>query len=517
MQLNTKLTKLTQDKLATRLQNMFDYESDNYLVNINLKQEISQLLFSYQLLHIFNLITAFRTNSILLDGSDTGTGKTYTAIALCAQLGLRPFIICPKTVMNKWLNVCNIFNVDYLNIINYEAINKTILDINDNVLLEVEEKVEKVEKEKKDKKENLTYNWKLPKRSIIIFDEAHKCKNPKTNNGRLLMSVLEIEKNIEKNKENFNKFKKFKKFNKDKEEKYKEEKTKVLLVSATISDSPANFSIFGYLLGFYSSLKKSRKWILSMLREDKLNLSMNLNINKLSNINKKIYPYLGSRVKIEELGDAFPQNQICADCYTLEDKTQEEIINKNFKLVKNLLTSNSGKDTLKDLNDAKYKLEQAKLNIFENLIQEYIDNGYSVVVFVNFVNSVNKLVSMFKDREDIALTSMTGFTSLEERNININLFQENKSNLIISTIRVGGLGIDLHDLNGKKRVSLISPTYSSVDLIQALGRIARAGSKSPALQRIIYTSNTVEEAICLRVTEKIKFLNDLNNNDLLNL
>ena len=79
-------------------------------------------LLEYQFLHIFNLMTAFRSNNIIVDGSDTGTGKTYTSIALCKQLKLKPFIICPKTIMSTWEYVCKIFQVTPLGIVNYESI-----------------------------------------------------------------------------------------------------------------------------------------------------------------------------------------------------------------------------------------------------------------------------------------------------------------------------------------------------------------------------------------------------------
>ena len=62
------------DKLNKRLDHMFKYESDEFFININLNKDIASKLFEYQFLHIFNLITAFRSNRIIIDGSDPGTG-----------------------------------------------------------------------------------------------------------------------------------------------------------------------------------------------------------------------------------------------------------------------------------------------------------------------------------------------------------------------------------------------------------------------------------------------------------
>ena len=42
------------DKLNKRLDHMFKYETDNFFANINLKKEVADKLYDYQLLHVFN-------------------------------------------------------------------------------------------------------------------------------------------------------------------------------------------------------------------------------------------------------------------------------------------------------------------------------------------------------------------------------------------------------------------------------------------------------------------------------
>src|SRR5680860_77950 len=70
--------------------------------NVNIKQSVLDNLLPYQTLHTFNMISALKNNNVVIDGSFTGTGKTYTSIAACAQLGLIPFVICPKSIIHKW-------------------------------------------------------------------------------------------------------------------------------------------------------------------------------------------------------------------------------------------------------------------------------------------------------------------------------------------------------------------------------------------------------------------------------
>ena len=77
------------------------------------------------------------------------------------------------------------------------------------------------------------------------------------------------------------------------------------------------------------------------------------------------------------------------------------------------------------------------------------------------------------------------------------------------------MGISLHDIHGgHPRISLISPTWSSIELIQALGRINRANAKSPAIQRIIYVNSSIEDKIAEKVKNKLNNVNDINNGDL---
>ena len=110
------------NKLNRLIDHAMNYETDDYLLNINLKADVSDKLFSYQYRHVFNMMSSFRNNKVVLDGSDTGTGKTYTTVALCKQLRLKPLIICPKSIISNWEMVCKYFNVKPLAIVNYETI-----------------------------------------------------------------------------------------------------------------------------------------------------------------------------------------------------------------------------------------------------------------------------------------------------------------------------------------------------------------------------------------------------------
>lgn len=478
-------------KLNKRLEHMLDFETDDFFVKIDLDKNIEDKLFDFQMFHVFNLLTAFRNNNIILDSSDTGTGKTYTTIALCKQLRLKIFIICPKPLISHWKNICKYFNVDNIGIVNYELIrNGKMYDANENI---IECKYLKItQMESRNKKGNITkdnkYTWTLPRNSIVIFDEVHKCKNRNTKNAKLLLSA----KNL----------------------------WKVLMLSATVSDKPEMFHVFGYMLGCYKSLSQSSNWINGMIREDK----MAMDNNKLSAINRFIFPNKGSRMQIKELGSKFPMNQVSADLYfvSTEDKIK---VNKAFEVMEfnnDILkgktnneidkpdSTNRGK-ILTEITKARQLLECIKIPIIHELIQEYHENGYNVVVFLNYTESIHTLAKLLKTDSII-----NGEKTTEEINENIKKFQNNETNILICNSMMTD-GMSLHDLHGVPRVSLISPSFSAIQLIQNLGRISRAGAKTPALQRIIFCSGTCEEVICNRIKNKLQFLAKLNDNDLINI
>lgn len=58
---------------------------------------------------------------------------------------------------------------------------------------------------------------------------------------------------------------------------------------------------------------------------------------KLYVIHNALYPQYGSRLKISELGDLFPKNNILANCYYLENHEEvEKAYNEINKLLREL-------------------------------------------------------------------------------------------------------------------------------------------------------------------------------------
>ena len=440
-----------------------DYNSS--ILNVELDKDIHKNLFDYQVTHVQNLIGALQKNNIAIDTSDTGCGKTYCALAICKQLNLSPIIICPKSIMSNWNKLALEFKIKPLFVCNYETIKKGKYYRNGNCYDRVNCPYLVYKKKKKQ------YGWRnLKKNHIIIFDEVHFCKSKSSLNGRLLLASKE---------------------------------QKLLLLSATLIDDISSFEIFTFMLDWCNNIRRTTHYLIAETR----------GYTDFKYLSKKLYPDYGSRISIKTLGDRFPKNNIIIDTY--DDDENYNVIDEEYKKIKLFYKKLEQKEDksanlLANISFSRQKIELCKLGIISDLVKQYLENKYSVVVFVNFTKSLKLLSEMLGTN-----CLIYGKQTYEERMKNIEDFQENKRRVIISNICAGGQSINLHDKHGDHpRVSLIVPSYSSIQLIQALGRIHRAGSKTPCTQRIIFCSGTVEENIVKKLKEKIYHLSSINDNDL---
>lgn len=457
------------------------------------KEEIMVLqpfkLLNYQIPHAEQMKEAVRNSKCVLDASDTGTGKTYVAISVCKDMNYEPFIICPKSVIPTWIDVAKKFNVKLFGVANYELLKgcKYYTENLEKVECPYMDKVKIPDPSGKTDGDGKyimvnTFRFMLPKNVMIIFDEAHRCKNHKSITSRMLRAI-------------------------------NKSASKIMLLSATISDKVQCFKPFGEVFGFYDDIKKYNLWLRKAKKAATVYYSKkNYTSDQitLDIIHNRIFPAHGSRMKIAELGDMFPKNQVCYQAYMCENKDQVQeqydIIREAFQELKD---KELRSEALGKLIRARMKVEMFKMPIMLDVIDEALDNGYSVAVFVNYIESMEYLAHYFETD-----CLIHGSQTLEERQDSIDQFQSNKSKIIISIIQAGGVGISLHDIHGgHPRMSVISPTWSGQDMMQVLGRIHRAGSQSPALQRIIYCAETYEEEICKLIQAKminITALNDQN-------
>lgn len=475
-------------------------------------------LLDYQKEHADTIIDSIINHSRALDASDTGTGKTYVSVYVCQQLNLIPFIICPKSVKNTWITILGGlgYKPNEYWVTNYESLytKKSIVGFDQET-------------------KKFTWNFdsfpeikKHKSRILFIYDEAHRCKNIDSNNCKIAMAL-------------------------------QEHKVKILLLSATLADKIEFFLPFGLILGFYNDLESGLIWM------------SNLN-NSPVLINKKIFNEYGSRMKKSDTQNIFSNNKIYFNSIFIENqfeieqkydriyklmefaksskitkpaptnkkkenKKKEDKENKdddtddidiaNIKATDILVADDDGnleiENGLEDddnkltprqqcrveIMSLRQEIELLKVNTMANMATDYIKKNKSVVIFVNFTKTIIKL----KERLNTDCV-IWGLQNIQERNKAIDDFCSDKSRLIICNIKAGSEGISLHDTIGKyPRVSIISPTWSAQDLLQALGRIHRAMGKTDCVQEVIYCKNTVEEHMGYTIRNKINNIRLVND------
>jgi hypothetical protein len=446
-----------------------------------------------QVPHTQSLLDSIYLNGFAFDASETGTGKTYCAASIARETGRPVVVISPKSVIPAWVKILKLFGVVPSVIVNYEKLGRG------NTKWMKWKKLQDPTMPWKEKEKREIPDFRFPKQSLIILDEGHKCKGTDTTNSWMMVSLTL-------------------------------QGYTVLVSSATAASSPLEMKAFGFLTKLHNLYDftdfcriHGASWVgrwgalnWDAASEEAKKTMVGLN-NYLFNEKK-----CASRMTREDFGDLFPESQIDANAFDLGDTATTQI-QKVYDTMEYELdrleetTENYSEHVFAIIMKARRHAELCKVPLFVEMIEDLYDEGKSVAVFVNFTDTAiaisNRLSKIKK------LKNMIGFViggqDEEQRQNEIDSFQSDKKRIIICNIAAGGVGISLHDLNGNfPRTSIISPTWSAQNMVQALGRIWRQGGMSKSYQRIVYAAGCIEEQICSRVSFKVNNINMLNDGDL---
>ena len=434
---------------------------DGRLHELTVKNEIMNTagLLEWQVDPMKHLVGILRQHISAIDSSSTGTGKTYVACAVARELGLKLGVICPKAVIPSWAEATRYIGAEVKFILNYEAL-----------------------KSKKGA-QFVTWTgagypvWKInsDERVLLIFDEAHRCKDPSlSKNALLLVSAVS-------------------------------QKIRHILVSATLAESPLHLRSAGFSLGLHSG-RDFWDWCakLGCWKDAYNGWRFNGSQNIMKNIREMIYPHRGVRIRAEDLGDKFPETVISADLIQADgvDKVYKQLTKRLEKVEKQ--TANYAQSVFTEILGARRRVELLKVPAMASMAKDAITEGSSVALFCCFNDTVEAL------QEELGCPAITGETPSLIREELKKEFQADKIPALILNIACGGVGISLH---GKRhRVALISPSWSAFELVQCIGRVWRAGV-SNSIQRILFASGTIEEQVCTNVRAKIGRLETLNDGD----
>lgn len=417
--------------------------------SLYLKQEESKGFF----------VSAHTKGQNTLDTSSVGTGKTVVAAHLALDWNGPVVVICPKAVIPSWERELKEHGVEPCFVLNYE-------------------KIRNGRTQWMSKKGKKIMTWNLPPKTLVLIDEIHACKSPFTQNAQMLISLVQ-------------------------------QGYRIHGMSATAAEDPTEMRALGFMLGLHN-LNKDDSWFSWMKRngcvKNEWNQWVCVRKNTLPAIKEKMYSSNVKRLTVKDFPDSFKHNRVFVK--PIQFTSYKEIIKAYNELgitpeiIDKLIEDHTVEDSehvLVNLLRARQLAEAMKVPDLADMAEELRLEGNSVVLFVNFSDTVDALCTR------LDCLKIDGRQTASERQAAIDSFQEDKVEVLVVNIAAGGTGISLHDVNGARpRVSLISPTFSAKHYLQCLGRIHRNGAKSDAVQQIIVAADSIEEHVVKAINKKIQ-------------
>ena len=416
-------------------------------------------LLSYQVRPATELAWILKNNRGAFDGSDTGTGKTYQTLAAFRELGESPLVVCPKAVIPSWHRAAAHLGVKLVDAVSWELVRKP----------------------GRTPYYDTAKRWHVP----VIFDEVHRAKALDTLNSDMVHAARVSD---------------------------------VLSIgaSATAATSPRDLRALGYLIGLHEShnfLAWSRSY---GCRKGFAGWEFRGSADDLRRLHSTIFPSRGVRVRIADLGELFPETQILAEAYESDQCPEIQRAYDDMEAELQELAARMADDysaVLVEMLRSRQKIELLKVPLFAELVQQGLENGQRVAVFVNYDQTRLSLLERLQ-AAGVKTGSIHGGQTVDERQSAIDGFQADALEAVVCNTAAGGVGVSLHDIRGEfPRLALISPDFSAVKLKQVLGRVHRAGGRTKSQQKIVFVSGTVEDGVCRSVAAKLGNLDVLNDGD----
>jgi len=442
-----------------------------------------------QKIHSTKLLNSLHLNGFAFDASPTGTGKTYCASWIAKNYGSSVVVICPKSVQKNWFDTLKSFGIDNPIVMTFERLvrgNTDYYTYDMSVYL------------------NRTNWWKslgitvnFPNNSLVILDEVHKCKGQKSLSGECLVAI-------------------------------KNAGHKLLMLSASAATNVTEMKAFGYATlihsgyGFYDFCKDNG------VAFNRFGLgTWDANLQKckkgMVRIHDTLFNTLGcaNRMNRKDFGNIFPDNQVIADGFDLGSNTAklQSVYNEMEYELMNLDESSMeySEHHFAIIMKARRQSEILKVPAMVSWIEDMYDEGVSPVVFINFretLEAIEKRLNSAKYSGKIA--KIVGGQTQKQRDNEIEQFQSDIKRICLVMVAAGSASVSLHDLNGNyPRHTLINPSYSAINTLQALGRCHRANGKTPVVQRFFFANGVeIEEKMRKRVNLRLTNLDSLNDGDL---
>jgi superfamily II DNA or RNA helicase len=340
-------------------------------------------------------------------------------------------------------------------------------------------------------------NTNFPSNSLVIMDEVHKCKGRNSLNAEALIAL-------------------------------KNAGHKLLMLSASAATNVTEMKSFGYVTALHNGLGFNNFCKDNGVDFNRFGLgSWDANLKKckegMVRIHNTLFDTLGcaSRMNRKDFGDIFPDNQVIADGFDIGSNTDKlkEVYNDMEAELAQLDESSMeySEHHFAIIMKARRQSELLKVPAMVSWIEDMYDEGVSPVVFMNFretLQAIEKRLDSAKYSGKIA--KIVGGQTQKQRDNEIEQFQSDTKRICLVMVAAGSASVSLHDLNGNyPRHTLINPSYSAINTLQALGRCHRANGKTPVVQRFFFANGVeIEEKMRKRVNLRLTNLDSLNDGDL---
>ena len=244
----------------------------------------------------------------------------------------------------------------------------------------------------------------------------------------------------------------------------------------------------------------------------------------IEELKKKIYPFILRRVKKEVLKDLPDkiEKTMFIEMNPEQKKLYEERRSYYYKMVNSQIKENGIGKTQFFILQALNELRQitscpesksngvmsSKREVLVNNILEAVENGHKVLVFTNYINSIENICEDL-EKNKINYLSMTGST--KDRQSLVDKFQkDNKYKVFIMTLKTGGVGLNL---TAADTIFIYDPWWNKTVENQAIDRAYRLGQDRTVFSYKLILKDTIEEKILQLQDTKSKLLDSLISED----